>query len=161
MVTTHSVALRAFRLPLLALAALLTASCGADTAVTVPGLNISGTWHYTGANIMWPTVSESCGLFADITFTQTGPTLTGGVQSGDLSCTIGGGAHEDIRLDGEAVVNGMLQGSAVQFDIGSSDIRTSGTVANDSITGHISLRVPGDSTGKFPRLTAFVVLTRE
>lgn len=47
----------------------------------------------------------------------------------------------DDTLPGSVVVNGLVNGNNVQFDIETSDYRNTGTVSGSSMSGTVSIRL--------------------
>lgn len=114
------------------LALLAAAACGRDS--TAPKIDVTGTWAYSATNL---TVSGvTCSISGvSMTFAQTGNTFSGTVASGGLlSCTGPAGVDNEV-LGGDVIANGVVNGNAIQFDIGTSDFHNIGTLSGASISG--------------------------
>ncbi len=112
--------------------------CGSDSS-TSPQTNLSGLWIYNATNIA--TTGLSCNLTGvQITLTQSGTTFSGSVAAGSLiSCSGAGGTQSQV-LGGDIIANGLLNGTAVQFDIGTQDIHNVGSLSGNSISGTVTIR---------------------
>lgn len=114
------------------------AGCGSDS--TSPKIDLTGSWAYSAANL---TVSgATCSISGvSMTFAQTGNTFTGTVASGGLlTCTSSAGS-DNQSLGSDVIANGVVNGNAVQFDIGSSDFHNAGTLSGNSISGTATINV--------------------
>jgi hypothetical protein len=114
------------------------AGCGSDS--TAPKTDVTGTWSYSASNL---TVSGvTCTISSvSMTFAQTGTTFTGTVASGGLlSCTGPAGSDNEV-LGSDVIANGVVNGNAVQFDIGTSDFHNTGTLSGNTISGTAAVNV--------------------
>jgi hypothetical protein len=131
------------RAPMLAAAVLALVACGGDS--TGPNTSdVSGTWMYNATNLNG--AGLSCSI-TNVTFslTQTGSSFTGSTSGGTLSCTFAGESDSE-SLGNSTVANGQVDGTAIQFDIGSSDLHNAGTRDGKSITGTLTANVEVDTT---------------
>jgi hypothetical protein len=120
----------------------IAVGCGGDS--TGPRADISGRWTYNATNVAGSGVS--CNISSvSMTLAQSGSTFTGAVASGLVTCSASGSSFSD-NLGNDVVANGQINGNAVQFDIGTSDVHNTGTVSGNSMSGTISLRVNTGST---------------
>ena len=129
------------RLGLLFLAALV--GCGSDS--TAPNAaDVSGRWSYSATNLAGSGIAcNISGVF--LTLTQNSTTFTGTVSSGSVSCT-GPGGTSTQNLGNDIVANGQINGTAVQFDIGTQDVHNVGTLSGNSMSGTLTLRIATGTT---------------
>jgi hypothetical protein len=116
------------------------AACGeASTNNLVSPNNVFGIWTYIANNVTSSGVT--CNLTGvSMSLRQSGNTVTGSVTRGTSSCAFTGGSSNNA-LDGLTIVNGTINGHAVQFDIGTPDIHSVGTLTGNSISGMVTIHV--------------------
>jgi hypothetical protein len=121
----------------------LAAGCGGDSS-TAPEPTIGGTWIYTASNLSGGGVS--CNL-ANITLTlsQTGSTFTGSSAGGVVSCN-GSSGTSSANLGSSPIANGQINGNAIQFDIGTSDLHNAGTRSGNSMSGTLTANLTVSGT---------------
>jgi hypothetical protein len=142
----------------LAIAASLSSSgCGDDA--TQPGPDVNGTWEYNATNIAGTGVS--CGISGiTMNLSQSGSTFTGTYSPGSVTCTGPGGTFTD-QFDPGVVANGSLIGNNVSFDFDTSDMRHTGTLAGNSISGTVTVRGDlGDPIGEVTLTGPFAAVRR-
>lgn len=118
----------------LTLALAFLAACGGGDA-TGPSavLNVSGGWLLSISNMTDGTISCS-GTPATMTLAQNGTTFSGSYGAFTLTCT-GGGQTLSGQIQGGSVIDGSVVGLQVSFDLGTSDLHHSGTLAASSMSG--------------------------
>lgn len=116
-------------------------ACGGDG--TGPGINLTGNWLYSTSNVSGSGLScSSSGTTLSIT--QQGSTFSGTYSGGTITCNIGG-VTESAPIGVGSVVSGSLAGTAVTFDLDTSDWRNSGTVSGNSMSGSLIVRLVIDN----------------
>lgn len=132
------------RAPLLAAAVLVLAACGGDATGPNASSDVSGQWTYNATNLS--TTGITCNISnVTVTLTQSGSSFTGTANGGTISCTAAG-ETDTGDLGTAPIANGQVTGSAVQFDIGTSDLHNAGTRNGNSITGKLTARVDVETT---------------
>jgi hypothetical protein len=118
---------------------LLMGACSSDsTGPTV--VSLTGNWSYSASNVSGSGVS--CNISGVIaTLTQTNNTFSGAISGGTVSCSAPGVATQTSALGGDIVANGHINGTAIDFDIGTSDYHNVGTISGNSISGTVTLRI--------------------
>jgi hypothetical protein len=117
--------------------------CGSDST-TAPDISLSGRWTYSATNLTGSgIVCNVSGVIMNLT--QNGTTITGTVSSGTVTCT-GPGGTDTENLGNDVIANGQINGTAVQFDIGTSDVHNVGTLNGNSISGAVTLRIAAGTT---------------
>ena len=140
-------------------AALLLAACGSDSTGPNNVTSVSGRWSFTATNLAGGGVT--CSIFGvTMQLSQTGSTFTGHTVAnssgtfGTFTCSGGGQTiNEDIEGQ-DQIAAGTIQGNVVTFDIGTSDLHSTGTVSGSSISGQTVLKlsdgtVTGNLVGNF------------
>ena len=127
-----------------ALAAILVAACGKDaaspTAPNVPSVpSVAGQWSYSTTNISAGGITcSSSGT--TLTITQQGTSFSGSYGGGTLTCSSSGGS-QSLPIGTGIVLNGSVTGSAVAFDLDTSDWHNGGTINGNSMSGTATIRV--------------------
>lgn len=129
-----------------ACALLMLAGCSGDSQTGPTGLqhaNVAGSWTYNATNLSGTVMgfAMSCNIEGmTLNLTQTGTSFSGTCGPSTITC-FGGGVQVDDTLPGSVVVNGLVNGNNVQFDIETSDYRNTGTVSGSSMSGTVSIRL--------------------
>ena len=127
-----------------ALAAILVAACGKDaaspTAPNVPSVpSVAGQWSYSTTNISAGGITcSSSGT--TLTITQQGTSFSGSYGGGTLTCSSSGGS-QSLPIGTGIVLNGSVTGSAVAFDLDTSDWHNGGSINGNSMSGTATIRV--------------------
>lgn len=116
-------------------------ACGGEG--TGPGINLSGNWLYSTTNVSGSGLSCSSGGTL-LSVTHQGGSFSGTYSGGTITCNIGG-VTESGPLGVGTVVSGSLAGTAVTFDLDTSDWRNSGTVSGNSMSGSLVVRLVVDN----------------
>jgi hypothetical protein len=123
--------MRMFTASALLLATFGLVACGGDS--TGPSdANVGGAWTFTASNMSGAGVS--CNLSsAPLSLTQTGTTFSGTYGAATLSCSAG--AQSTSGMIQGVVVNGSVDGNAVEFDLDTQDFHHTGSVSGSSMSG--------------------------
>jgi len=127
-----------------ALVAALAAACGKDaaspTAPNIPSVpSVVGQWSYSTTNISAGGITCSSGG-TTLTITQQGTSFSGSYGGGTLTCSSSGGS-QSLPIGTGIVLNGSVTGSAVAFDLDTSDWHNGGTINGNSMSGTAMIRV--------------------
>jgi len=121
-----------------------TLGCSSDvTGVAVPEpLALDGDWSYVANDLSGRFFDEevTCEYGFDMNLTLSGSTFSGIYDHALLTCFLFG---EDQAVDGGRgdIVGGILTGSAVQFDVDTDNIRNTGTLFAEGMSGDVSIRL--------------------
>jgi hypothetical protein len=128
----------------LSFALLLAVACGGDSSTGPSAPNVTGSWSYNVSNIAGPDVS--CNVAgSSLTLAQTGSNFTGTASGGSITCFGPSGSFND-NLDNDVVINGVVSGNNVAFDIGTTDAHNAGTISGGSMNGTLTLRITAGTT---------------
>ena len=121
---------RGWLFPLL-ICATVIAACGGDS--TGPSAaSVAGAWTMSATNVSGQGVS--CNLApTPVTLSQSGITFTGTYGPGTVTC-VSGIESVSFPVQGN-VVSGTLNGNSVQFDLDTQDVRLTGTLSGNSMSG--------------------------
>lgn len=118
------------------LAAMLTA-CGGTTGPTVPTLN--GAWTLNLTNLSGAGIScNATGM--TMTLNQSATSFSGSFNGGVLTCVDGGQGFSD-QIGNGTVLDGVVSGNLVAFDLGSPDLALNGTISGTSMSGGCTWRI--------------------
>jgi hypothetical protein len=106
--------------------------CSGDDSTGPSRASVAGSWTLSASNVSGSGVSCSLGN-TPMTLTQSGDTFTGSYGPGTLTCVAGG---ESISGGANGtIVNGVLNGNSVQFDLNTQDLHHTGTISGNSMSG--------------------------
>lgn len=127
-------------------ALLILAGCSGDSQSGPTGpqhANVAGSWTYNATNLSGTVMgfAMTCNIEGmTLNLTQTGTSFGGTCGPSIITC-FGGGVQVDDTLPGSVVVNGLVNGNNVQFDIETSDYHNTGTMSGSSMSGTVSIRL--------------------
>ncbi len=124
---------------LLAAALASLTACGSDGPTGPQHANVSGAWTYSATNLSGTTggVTFACNIEgASMSLSQTGTTFTGMIGSSIMSC-FAEGQQASAPLPGAPVINGVVNGNNVLFDIETS--HNTGSVSGNSMSGTVTV----------------------
>ena len=111
---------------------MVAGACGGDDSTGPSRANVAGSWTLSASNVSGQGVS--CNLSnTPMTLTQSGDTFTGSYGPGSLTCFAGGESFSG-GANG-TIVNGVVEGNSVQFDLNTQDLHQTGTVSGNSMSG--------------------------
>jgi hypothetical protein len=113
---------------------------GESAGLGPPPTTVDGGWNFTIQNLH-ATIQGSlltCKVTgATVTLTQTGTDFSGTYSGGTMTCTYQG-QSQSFAIAGD-VVNGILIGNAVSFDLDAPDFHFTGTAGQNSMSGTCTL----------------------
>lgn len=116
----------------------LLSSCGDGGAgPSATPIDVEGAWNWSMTNVSGGGLSCSV-LNGNLSLNQSNNAFTG-TYDGNLRCVASGQTVIDVQTSG-AVVNGVVQGSGVRFDLDTQDFHLTGTVSGNSMSGTVTLR---------------------
>jgi hypothetical protein len=137
---------------LAALAVALVLACGHDSTGPNTGTgtgtggatNLTGNWLYSTSNVNGSGLScSSSGTV--LTISHQGSTFSGTYSGGTLTC-IGGGTTQSVAVGMGTVVTGSLAGTAVSFNLDTSDWHNTGALSGNSMSGTVTVRLVVDNS---------------
>ena len=115
----------------LLICAAVLAGCSGDS--TGPSqTNVAGVWTLSASNMSGQGVSCNLGN-TSVTLTQSGSTFSGSYGPGTITC-FAGGQSASVQAQG-TIVNGVISGTGVQFDLDTQDLHHTGNVNGNSMSG--------------------------
>jgi hypothetical protein len=120
------------RVLLISALATVAAACGGDDSTGPSQANVAGTWTLSASNMSGQGVSCNLGN-TSVTLTQSGTTFSGSYGPATITC-FAGGQSSSVLAQG-VIVNGAINGTAVQFDLDTQDLHHTGTVNGNSMSG--------------------------
>lgn len=123
--------------PIFATALTLLAACGGD-ATGPTQANVGGVWSLSLTNLSGSGISCSTSG-TTMTLSQTGTTFSGSYGGGSITC-FGSGESFSSPFGSGSVVNGVVSGYNVSFDLDSPDFALTGTESGASMSGTCTLR---------------------
>lgn len=135
-----------------ALAALLLGAAACEIDPTAPGrrgggvgggpdntLQVSGEWVYNATILVNDGVSCRVSDLV-LTFQQSDSTFTGTYADGEAVCAVVGFPPDTLDLGAGVVLNGVVRGDSVIFDLDTPDWRNRGRVSGSSMSGEVTVR---------------------
>jgi hypothetical protein len=107
-------------------------ACGDGTGPAE--VNVTGIWTVTFSDLSGGGFSCSSIAPTTLTLTQTGETVSGAYNGGEVACSGPNGSFSFPAGSGD-VVNGEVNGTTISFDLDSPEIHQSGTVTGSSMSG--------------------------
>jgi len=135
-----------------ALAALLLGTAACETDPNAPGrrgggvgggarrVDVSGDWVYNATILVNDGVSCRVSDLV-LTLQQRDSTVTGAYAGGEAVCAVVGFPPDTLDLDAGIVLNGVVRGDSVIFDLDTPDWRSRGRVSGSSISGEVLVRL--------------------
>jgi hypothetical protein len=120
------------RVFLLLILAIVADACGGDDSTGPSQANVGGAWTLSATNLSGQGVSCNLGN-TPVTLSQSGSTFTGSYGPGTITC-IAGGQSASVGTQG-TIVNGVVSGNGVQFDLDTQDFHHIGTISGNSMSG--------------------------
>jgi len=124
--------------------AVLVAGCSSDAtgpqAAAAP--LVAGTWTYQAPVLTGSVLGESitCRYNLDMELQESGTSFSGIYSRARLFCVLFG--VDQIVDAGEGdIVDGVLTGNDVVFNVDSDGIRNTGTVSGDTMSGQVEVRL--------------------
>ena len=135
-----------------ALAALLLGTAACETDPNAPGrrgggvgggsgrADVSGDWIYNATNLA--TLGMSCNVSnVVLSLQQSDSTFTGTYAGGEIVCFVPGEPAEPREFGSGVVLNGLVRGDSVFFDLDTPDWRSRGRLSGTSISGETAVRI--------------------
>lgn len=102
--------------------------------------DVSGTWVYNVSNLSAAGVVCSAANFA-LSLQQQDSTFTGTYAGGEMVCVAPGEPPLELQGLTGVVINGLVRGDSVFFDLDTPDWHSGGRVSGNSISGETRLRL--------------------
>ncbi len=143
------------------LAALLVGVAACETDPNAPGrrggglgggrgdvVEVSGDWVYNASNLA--AAGLTCNVSnVSLSLQQKDSTFTGTYSGGQVACVGPGVAPDSVQFGTGVVLNGLVRGDSIFFDLDTPDWRSRGRLTGNSISGETVVRIDFGLDGAF------------
>ncbi len=121
-----------------------TIGCSSDAmGVAAPeALALGGNWFYLATDLTGQFLDEevTCAYGFEMSLTVTGSAFNGIYDDALMTCFLFG-ENQIVDGGGGDIVGGSLAGNSVQFDVDTDNIRNTGTLFAESMSGNVSIHL--------------------